>query len=273
MAVFNLKNDLVFLDLETTGLNVLRDRIIQIGMVKYSKNKTETEELEMLINPGIPISEESIKVHGIMPADLRNKPTFTEVAEKIYNFIGTSDLAGYNSNRFDVPMLIEEFARVGFDFDIEKRKLIDVQRLFYKMEPRTLSAAYKFYLNKELQEAHDALSDVKATVEILKGQIEMYEDKDFIDQDGTIIEKPVNNDIEALHHFTNDLNIIDVTQRLKYDSNGVIIFNFGKYNGKPVAETLAKDKQYYNWILEKEFSHQVKKIVKKIMKEYESKNK
>ncbi|MGE5355242.1 MAG: exonuclease domain-containing protein [Deltaproteobacteria bacterium] len=273
MNTFNLKNDLVFIDLETTGLNVLRDRIIQIGLIKYTKQKADPKELEMLINPGIPISEESIKVHGITPADIRNKPSFIEVAEKIYSFIGNADLAGYNSNRFDIPMLIEEFARAGYDFDIEKRKLVDVQRLFYKMEPRTLSAAYKFYLNKDLEEAHDALSDVRATAEILKGQIEMYAGKDYTDQDGTIIEKPVTNDINALHQFTNDLNIIDVTQRLKLDSNGEIVFNFGKYIGKQVAETLAKDKQYYNWILEKDFSYQVKKIVKKIVKEYESKNK
>lgn len=273
MPDFNLKNDLVFIDLETTGLNVLRDRIIQIGMLKYSKNKEDPEELDMLINPGIPISEEAIKVHGILPSDLRNKPSFNQVADKLYKFIGNADLAGYNSNRFDIPMLIEEFARAGFDFDIENRKLIDIQRLFYKMEPRTLSAAYKFYLNKEMTDAHDALSDVKATAEILKGQLEMYEGKDFLDTDGNIIEKPVQNDINALHQFTNDLSIIDVTQRLKYDSNGEIVFNFGKYIGKPVAETLTKDKQYYNWILDKEFSYQVKKIVKKIVYEYESKNK
>lgn len=270
MIDFNIKNDLVFLDVETTGLNVLRDRIIQIALVKYTKNNKNPEELEMLINPGIPISEESIKVHGILPSDLKNKPTFQQVADKIYNFIGNADIAGYNSNRFDIPMLIEEFARVGLDFDIENRKLIDIQRLFYKMEPRTLSAAYKFYLNKDMENAHNALADVKATVEILKGQIAMYDGKDFLDSDGNLIEKPVQNDINQLHNFTNDLNIIDVTQKLKYDANGEIIFNFGKYLGQSVAKTLSRDKQYYNWILEKEFSYQVKKIVKKLIKEYES---
>ncbi len=273
MIKFNLNRDLVFFDLETTGLNVLRDRIIQIAMIKYKKDSDEPEELEMLINPGIPISEEAMNVHGITPADLRNKPTFQEVAQKIYNFIGNADLAGYNSNRFDVPMLIEEFARAGIDFDIEKRRLIDVQRLFYKMEPRTLRAAYKFYLGKEFENAHDALSDVKATVDVLKGQLARYENEDFVDNDGNIIEKPVKNDMQQLHEFTNDLKIVDVTQRLKYDSNGVIVFNFGKYIGQPVAETLVKDRQYYNWILNKEFSHQVKKIVKKLVKEYEANNK
>jgi len=137
---FNLKKDLVFFDVETTGLNVLKDRILQIGIIKYSKNVEEPEELKLLINPGIPISNESIKIHGITPADVANKPTFRQVAKQLYEFIGDADLAGYNSNRFDIPMLMEEFYRAGFDFEIEHRKLIDVQRLFYKMEPRTLKA-------------------------------------------------------------------------------------------------------------------------------------
>lgn len=273
MQGFKLKNDLIFLDVETTGLNVIRDRIIQIALIKYPKDGGEISELEMLINPGIPISEEAMKVHGIKPEDLRNKPGFIEVADKLYNFIGKSDLAGYNSNRFDIPMLIEEFARAGYDFDIENRNLIDIQRLFYKMEPRTLGAAYKFYLNKEMENAHNALADVKATAEVLLGQIEKYKDTDYIDSDGNKIERPVTNDIAALHDFTNDLSIIDVTQKLKYDSKGEVVFNFGKYMGKPVAPTLARDKQYYGWIMEKEFSHQVKKIVKKLVREYESKNK
>ncbi|HHH52116.1 MAG TPA: 3'-5' exonuclease [Bacteroidetes bacterium] len=270
---FNINRDLVFFDVESTGLNVLRDRIIQIAMIKYSKDSHEPQELEMLINPGIPISEEAMKVHGITPADLRNKPTFQEVAKKIYDFIGDADLAGYNSNRFDIPMLIEEFARAGFDFDIENRRLIDVQRLFYKMEPRTLKAAYKYYVGGEFENAHDALADVRATIDVLAGQLKKYENEDYVDNDGNIIEKPVQNNIQKLHEFTNDLDIIDVTQRLKYDKNGTVVFNFGKYIGQPVAEILSKDKQYYNWILNKEFSHQVKKTVKKLVKEYEKNDK
>jgi DNA polymerase-3 subunit epsilon len=267
---FNLKRDLVFFDVETTGLNIMTDRIIQIGLIKYTKNKEEPVEMEILINPGIPISEESMSIHGITPADVRNKPTFQQIAQELYDFIGNADLSGYNSNRFDIPILMEEFARAGFDFDIEKRKLIDVQRLFYKMEPRTLRAAHKFYVGEYFDNAHNALADVKATISVLKGQLKMYENEDFIDKDGNITEKPVVNDIDALHEFTNDLKIVDVTQRLKYDSEGVIVFNFGKHIGKPVAETLSRDKQYYNWILNKEFSQQVKKIVKKLVKEYES---
>ena len=149
MTQLNLTRDLVFFDVETTGLNVIRDRIVQIALVKLHKNGAEPTEFMTLINPGIPISEESMAIHGITPADLRNKPTFQQVAQKIWDFIGDADLGGYNSNRFDVPMLMEEFARVGMEFDISKRRLIDSQRIFYKMDPRTLKAAYRLSCHKE----------------------------------------------------------------------------------------------------------------------------
>jgi len=262
---FNLSKDLIFFDVETTGLNVLKDRILQIAIIKYKKNEAEPSELKMLINPGIPISEESMKIHGITPADVKNKPIFPQVAQEIFDFIGDADLAGYNSNRFDIPMLMEEFHRAGFDFDIEKRRLIDVQRLFYKMEPRTLKAAYKFYCNLELEDAHDALIDVKATVDVFKGQLEKYKEQDYFDNDGNKTEKPVKNDIQAIHDFTNDLKLIDVTQRLKYNDKGEIAFNFGKYINETVLDVLKKDKQYANWILDKDFSIQVKKTIRKIV--------
>lgn len=264
----NLDRDLCFFDLEATGLNVIRDRIVQIAIIKYFKKDKAPEELSMLINPGIPISEEAMEVHGITPKMLSNKPTFQQVADKLYDFIGNSDLAGYNSNRFDVPMLMEEFARVGIEFDTSKRRLIDVQRVFYKMEPRTLKAALKFYCGKELENAHDALADVQATVDVFKGQLERYEGVDFVDADGNLIDAPIKNDMQAIHDFTGDLRTIDATQRLKYNQDGVVVFNFGKYQGKPVAETLTKDRQYYSWILNKEFSSQVKQIVKRLVKEY-----
>ncbi len=266
---FNLEKDLCFFDLEATGLNVIRDRIVQIAIVKYLKKGGEPEELVLLINPGIPISEEAMAVHGITPKDLRNKPTFQQAAQKIYDFIGNADMAGYNSNRFDIPLLMEEFARVGLEFDMSKRRSIDIQRLFYKMEPRTLRAALRFYCQKEMVNAHDALADVKATVDVFKGQLERYEGKKVINEEGKEIDSPVQNDIQVIHDFTNDLNTIDATQRLKYNSDGVVVFNFGKYVGQPVAEILSKDKQYYHWILNKEFSYQVKSIVKKLVKEYE----
>lgn len=265
---FNLKKDLVFFDLESTGLSVVRDRIVQIAIIKYSPGKDEPEELEMLINPGIPISEEAMNVHGITPADVAKKPTFQQVAQEIYDFIGDADLAGYNSNRFDVPLLMEEFARVGMEFSTEKRSTIDVQRIFYKMEPRTLGAALKYYCDEEMENAHDALEDVRATVKVLQGQLKRYEGVDVKEED-QIIEAPVRNDMKALHEFTTDLKTIDATQRLKYNKDGVVVFNFGKHVGKPVAEILYNDRQYYHWILNKEFSTQVKQIVKRLVKDYE----
>lgn len=271
MADFNLKRDLVFLDLEATGLNVIRDRIVQFAFIKYPKNGGEPIEYESLVNPGIPMSEESIAVHGITPDMVRNKPTFQQLAQKLYDFIGDADIAGYNSDRFDVPMLMEEFARAEFDFDISKRNLIDVQKIFYKMEPRTLKAAYALYVGKELQDAHDALVDVKATAEVLLGQIKRYEGMDYIDGDGKVTPTPIVNDVSEIAKFLADHTNLDVTQRLRYDPNGEIVFNFGKYIGKPVGKTLYEDKQYYYWILEKEFSFQVKKLVQKIVKEYEEK--
>ncbi len=262
-----LDRDLVFFDVETTGLNVIRDRIIQIALVKLHKNGQPPAELSMLINPGIPISEEAMAVHGITPKDLANKPTFVQVAQKIWDFIGPSDLAGYNSNRFDVPMLLEEFARVGMDFDLSKRRLIDVQRIFYKMEPRTLKAAYRFYCSKELEDAHDALADVRATLAVFKGQLTKYEGKDLTDEEGNTVPAPIQNDIESLHNFTNDLNFIDVTQKLKVQPDGVVVFNFGKYAGQPVKEVLSKERNYAFWILEKEFSVQVKQYMRQMIKE------
>lgn len=271
MEGINLKKGLCFFDLESTGLNVIRDRIVQIAIIKYLPNKEKPEELSMLINPGIPISEEAIAVHGIQPKDLARKPSFQQVAQQIYDFIGDSDLAGYNSNRFDIPLLMEEFARVGYDFNLDKRRTIDIQRIFYKMEPRTLKAALKFYCNKEMENAHDALADVQATIDVFFGQLERYKGVDYVDGDGEVEKIPVRRDIAQLHAFTTDLRFLDATQRMKLDINGVPVFNFGKYVGKPVAETLIKDKQYYNWILNKEFSSQVKQIVKKLVKEYEAK--
>lgn len=268
--MFKLDNDIVFFDVETTGLHVIRDRIIQLAMIKYFKDNREPKELSLLINPGIPISEEAISVHGIKPEDLANKPSFKQVAEKIYEFIGESDLAGYNSNRFDIPILMEEFARNGYDFVIDHRKLIDVQRIFYKMEPRTLKAAYQFYCNKELENAHDALEDIRATVSVLQGQIAKYEGVDLIDEDGNIMPSPIVNDMQVLHDFTNDLKTPDATQKYKYDDKGNIVFNFGKYIGQKVDKVLYEDRNYYHWILEKEFSHQVKKLTKKLLKDYEA---
>lgn len=268
MINLNLKKSLVFFDIEATGLNVVRDRIVQIALVKFVLGKSEPEELDMLINPGIPISEEAMAVHGITPDMVRNKPTFEQVAHKLYDFIGQSDLAGYNSDRFDVPMLMEEFYRVGIDFDIDQRNLIDVQKIFYKMEPRTLKAAYAHYCGKNLEDAHDALADVRATVEVLGGQLEMYKDSDHVDGDGLVTDKPIKNDIPAISKFLSDNSTLDVTQKLRTSPSGEVVFNFGKYVGKPVGKILYEDRQYYHWIQEKEFSGQVKKLTTKLLTDY-----
>lgn len=263
-----LNRNIIFFDIESTGLNVIRDRIIQLAMIRYHKDGSPPEERCYLINPGIPISAEAMAVHGITPKDVANKPLFHQLAKEIFDFIGDSDLAGYNSNRFDIPVLMEEFARVGFDFDVDRRRTIDVQRIFYKMEPRTLAAAYQFYCQRQILNAHDAMEDVKATIEVLDGQLRKYEGKDFVPEEGEVIPAPIKNEVEALSAFTNDQNMIDATQRLKFDHNGTVIFNFGKYMGRPAAEVLYNDQQYYNWMLNKEFSHQVKKIIKRLVSDY-----
>ncbi|MCB0518891.1 MAG: 3'-5' exonuclease [Saprospiraceae bacterium] len=266
---FTLKRDLCFFYIESTGLNVIRDRIMQIAIIKYFKDGREPSELEMLINPGIPISEEAMSVHGILPKDVANKPLFAQVAQQIYDFIGDSDLAGYNISRFDVPMLMEEFARVGLDFDVDNRRFVDVQRIFYKMEPRNLRAALRFYCNKDFDDAHDAMADVKATVDVFKGQLKMYEGVDYKDDDGNVTPAPVSMDVKSLHDFTQDTGTIDVTNRLKYNERGEVVFNFGKYTGVPVMKVLEQEFQYGHWILSKDFSVQVKRIVKNLMKEFE----
>lgn len=263
-----LQKPIVFFDIESTGLHVLRDRIIQIALIKYLPGQSDPEELMLMINPGVPISEEAMAVHGILPKDLANKPTFQQVAKTLHEFIGDADLGGFGLMRMDIPMLMEEFARAGYDFPIDKRRIVDVQRIFYRMEPRTLKAAYRFYCEQELEDAHDAMADVRATIGVLQGQIARYEGEDLITEDGERVENPIVPDVQALHDFTNDARMIDPTQKLKLDHNGVVVFNFGKYQGQPVAQTLFEDQQYYNWILNKEFSTQVKQLVKQLLKDY-----
>jgi DNA polymerase-3 subunit epsilon len=264
---FNLDRDLVFFDIESTGLNVLKDRILQIALIKYTKNDPEPIEMFMLINPGIPISDEAYAIHGISNEMIRSKPIFSQVGQDIYDFIGNADLAGYNSDRFDIPMLMEEFNRIGIDFDISKRRLVDMQKIFYKMEPRTLKAAYKLYCGEELTDAHDALADAKATVEVFKGQLRKYENRDYVDSEGIIHQSPIKNDISAIASFVSDESMLDVTQRLKYNAKGEVVFNFGKYTGQVVAQVFKLEPNYFHWIMEKDFSAQVKQIVKKIFEE------
>ena len=262
---FNLENTLVFFDIEATGLNVVKDRIVQLALIKFSPGSETPEEWEMMINPGaVLISEEAYAIHGISAEMVASKPTFDQIAAKLVDFIGGADLAGYNSDRFDIPMLMEEFARAGIDFNMDNRRSIDVQKIFYKMEPRTLSAAYKLYCDKFIDNAHDALADVRATVDVLKGQLVRYEGVDMMDGDGFTHPSPIKNDVEVLSKFTSNAMMVDATQRFKRNHKGEVVFNFGKYVGKNAAKILQNDKQYYNWILEKDFSAQVKQIVKKL---------
>ncbi|NJB86245.1 DNA polymerase-3 subunit epsilon [Lewinella marina] len=260
--MLNLTNDLIFFDLEATGLNLTRDRIVQIALIKLFADGRPTEELEMKINPTVPVSAEATAIHGLTNADLQDAPTFAEVADRLYTFIGDADLGGYNSNRYDVPLLQEEFYRAGYFLDTSSRRLIDAQHIFYQMEPRTLGAALKFYAGKEMTDAHDALADVRATVEVFRGQLKHYAGATYTREDGTVIEP--FTDIDAVAEFCRDDRFLDATRRIKRGPNGVPTFNFGKHAGKPVAEVFAKEPSYLKWILDKDFTTEVKALVQAI---------
>ena len=233
----NLKNPLVFFDLETTGTNINSDRIVEICYLKVYPNGNETSKA-MRINPEMHIPEASTAIHGIHDEDVADCPTFKQVAKEIANDIEGADIAGFNSNRFDVPVLVEEFLRAGIDIDLTKRKFIDVQVIYHKLEQRTLSAAYKFYCGKNLEDAHTAEADTRATYEVLKAQLDRYP--------------------ETLQ------NDVDFAGRIIYDDNNVEVFNFGKYKGIPVAEVLKRDMGYYGWIMNGDFTLNTKNVLTKI---------
>lgn len=257
-----LNNPLVFFDLETTGINIASDRIVEIALLKIKPNG-EKEEMLMRINPEVHIPEQSSKIHGIYDADVKNEPSFREVAKKVAAFIEGCDLAGFNSNRFDIPLLAEEFLRAGIDIDMKKRKFVDVQAIFHKMEKRTLSAAYKLYCNKDLEDAHSAMADTKATYEILKAQLDAYEKTEYEDNRGNV-SIPVKNDVNALSEFSSYDKNVDFLGRIIYDENGVEIFNFGKNKGKPVEQVLKEQPGYYGWIMNGDFPLYTKKVLTNI---------
>jgi DNA polymerase-3 subunit epsilon len=263
----NLERDIVFFDIESTGLNVLQDKIIQIALIKYFADGQPPAELELLMHPDMDIPAEAMAIHGITQERIKDEPKFEAFAQEIFDFIGDADLAGYNSDRFDMPMLVEELSRCGLDLDMENRRTIDVQKIFYKMEPRTLKAAYQLYCNESLDDAHDALADVRATVAVFIGQIKRYEGVDYEDGDGFVTKTPIINDIQAIYEFIVDERVVDYTQRLRRNAKGEITFNFGKYMNQSVKEVFKKDRNYYHWILQKDFSSQVKRLVQKIMDE------
>lgn len=260
-----LPNDLVFFDLEATGLNIVTDRIVQIALIKLFADGRPSEELEMKINPGVPVSAEAEAIHGLSNEALKDEPSFKDVARQLYDFIGEADLGGYNSNRYDVPLLQEEFYRAGLYLDTSKRRLLDAQQIFYLMEPRSLAAALQFYAGKEMENAHDALADVRATVEVFRGQLEKYAGAEYTDKDGKT-SHPFTN-LDTLAEFCQDDRFLDATRRLKRGPDGRPQFNFGKYKGQVVAEVFQKDPHYLKWILGKDFSTEVKALVKAIADE------
>ena len=246
-----LKKPLAFFDLETTGTNISRDRIVEISIAKALPDGS-VEIKTKRINPEMPIPIESSLIHGIYDEDVKDCPTFRQLAKGMAQFLQGCDLAGYNSNRFDIPMLVEEFLRVDSSmFDVKNRKMVDVQRIFHQMEPRTLSAAYKFYCNKSLENAHSAEADTIATMEVLCSQIEKYDGVAIETRKG-VLENPVKNDVEALHEFTSS-DIVDFAGRMAYDESGAVVFNFGKHKDKKVEDVLRKEPAYYDWIINNDF--------------------
>ena len=258
----NLKNPVVFLDLETTGIDIVKDRIVEIALLKVSTDGNE-EELIKRINPQMPISEEATRVHGITNEDVAHEPTFKEVAKNLARFLEGCDLAGFNSNRFDIPLLAEEFLRADVDIDFKKRKFIDVQAIFHKMEKRTLEAAYKFYCNKPLVDAHNALADTRATYEVLKAQLDTYKEVEYEDKRGKK-SLPIVNDVEKLSEFSSYDRNVDFAGRIVLNDKGVEIFNFGKNKGVPVEKVLIEQPGYFGWIMNSEFPLYTKKVLTQI---------
>ncbi|QIK16864.1 3'-5' exonuclease [Blattabacterium sp. DPU] len=241
-----LHRPICFFDIEATGINIGKDRIIEISILKIFPNGSQ-EDKTWLIYPGIPIPPQSTAIHGIKNEDVAGKMKFKDVASSIFKMIENTDLAGYNSNRFDIPILAEEMLRAGISFDIKKYKTIDVQVIFHKMEPRTLSAAYKYYCNKNLMKAHSSKADTFATYEILLAQLEKYEN--------------LKKDVKSLNQFSHQKNIADLAGFVKIDEEGNEIFNFGKYKGEKVFEIFEKDPNYYGWIQNSDFPLYTKKIL------------
>ena len=254
-----LRNPLIFLDLETTGINIASDRIVEIALLKINLDGKEEEKL-LRINPEMPIPDLASKIHGIFDSDVQNAPTFKEVAKTLAHFMEGCDLAGFNSNRFDIPLLAEEFLRAGVDIDLKKRKFIDVQAIFHKMEKRTLKAAYQLYCHKELEDAHSAMADTKATYEVLKAQLDCYHDTEYEDNNGSK-SIPIVNDVDALSEFSSFDRNVDFLGRIVFDEKGVEVFNFGKNKGMSVEKVLKEQPGYYGWIMNGDFPLYTKKVL------------
>ena len=244
-----LKNPIIFFDLETTGTNILRDRIVEISYIKVMPSGNETERT-LRINPGMPIPAEATAIHHITDDDVKNAPPFKQVAQELANVFLGCDIAGFNSNRFDVPMLMEEFLRAGVNIDLSRRKFVDVQTIFHKMEQRTLIAAYKFYCGKDHTEAHSANADTRATYEVLKAQLDHY--------------PSLKNDIAFLSDFSSQNKNVDLMGRIIYNEAGKEVFNFGKYKGQLVEDVFRRDIGYYSWMMQGEFPANTKQVITNI---------
>ena len=244
-----LKRPIVFLDLETTGVDPAKDRIVEISLVKVQPDGSK-EVKTRRINPGMPIPPESTAIHGIADDDVKDEPRFEQIAKSLAAYMEGCDLAGYNSNRFDIPVLAEEFLRAGVDVDLKKRRFIDVQNIFHKKEQRTLVAAYKFYCDKDLEDAHSAEADTLATYEVLMAQLERYPD--------------LENDIDKLAEFSTRGEAADYAGRILFNEKGEEVFGFGKYKGRPVAEVFRAEPSYYAWMMNGDFPLYTKKVITEI---------
>ena len=246
----NLKKPIIFFDLETTGVKISHDRIIELSYIKVYPNGTE-EEKSMRINPEMSIPAESTAIHHITDEDVADKPTFKQIAKELAKVFEGCDIAGYNSNRFDIPLLMEEFLRAGINIELSRQKFVDVQTIFHKMEQRTLSAAYKFYCNGDLENAHSANADTRATYEVLKAQLDRYPN--------------LKNDVEFLSNFSSFNKNVDLMGRIVYNEQGVEVFNFGKYKGVSVKEVFERrDPSYYAWMMNGDFALDTKRVITKI---------
>ena len=270
VSALHLKRPLVIFDLETTGTDLSKDRIVEIAMIKVHPDGTVEKKPEqrgaehrLLINPAMPIPLETSMIHGIYDEHVADKPTFKQYAKSMAAFLDGCDLGGYNSNRFDVPFLAEEFLRAGIDFDLEGRNLIDVQNIFHKMEQRTLRAAYKFYCGKTIEGAHEALPDTEATLEVLLAQLERYKDTVVdVSDDETV--GPVPQDMEALGAFCQRQPFADPAGRFVYDDHENVLFNFGQHKGKLVKDVLTANPGYFGWMMGADFPEYTKKVLKRV---------
>jgi DNA polymerase-3 subunit epsilon len=255
-----LKKPLAFFDLETTGINVAKDRIIDICIVKALPGGEVVSKTHR-VNPGMPIPLESSMIHGIYDEDVKDAPPFKSIARNLAQFLEGCDLAGFNSNRFDIPLLVEEFLRANIDFDVKNRRMVDAQRIFHLMEPRTLSAAYKFYCNKELIGAHGAEVDTIASLEVLNAQVQRY--MGMVAKTDSGQDVVFENDVDMLHSLTATKNV-DLAGRMIINEKGEEVFNFGKHKGLPVLDVLKKEPSFYDWIQKGEFTLDTKRRLTEI---------